>query len=972
MTDLALEQPDELKIEYPVALPVLPLKEMVVFPQSMTPLAIGQERSVRLIDDVVAGERLLVLVASRDSSLDSPGWDDVYDVGTVALVHKMIKVPDGTLRILVQGLDRVRLENRLDTEPYLLGEFSELPDVLDETPELEALTRNVQGLFARIIGLAPYLPEELQLAAANVDDPSALCHLVASTLRTIKTEERQEILEEVNVEQRLRTVSAILSRELEVFELGSKIQSQVQSEMDRGQREYFLRQQLKAIQQELGESDPEQAEVAELRERLEALGELPEEVRKAADRELSRLERLPSAAAEYGVIRTYLEWILTLPWTTFTDDNLDLAHAREVLDADHFDLEKVKDRIIEYLAVAKLRNEVSGQILCFVGPPGVGKTSLGHSIANALGRKFVRLSVGGVRDESEIRGHRRTYIGSMPGSIIRSIRDAESSNPLILIDEIDKMGADWRGDPASAMLEVLDPEQNRTFRDHYLDLPFDLSKVLFICTANTLDTIPGPLLDRMDMIQLSGYTEDEKLGIAKRYLFPKQLKAHGLRRPQLTLTDKLLRTVIREYTREAGVRGLERRLADLCRKAATEVATGRLKKIRVDDAQLRDWLGARRFAGEVRKRTAGPGVATGLAYTTVGGDVLFIEATAYPGQGRLTITGQLGEVMQESAQAALSWVRAHAADFGLPDDWFATHDVHIHVPAGAVPKDGPSAGVTMATAIASLVRDTPVANDLGMTGEITLTGQVLPIGGLREKSLAAQRAGLKRVVFPRDNEPDLDELPIETRKALEFIPADTIEDVFAAAFDGKRRIMRRGAQAGEKLAASSSQTGCVGRADEQELALAAQQEGVAVGPVAERDLVGVRLGAVDDDDRVAAHGAAALLGDLGHADRELRLHLPEQRGRVGMHERERRDLHERRAVPGCRPAVRDGHLPLGRSTELEALPAHRLPLTVRLAVAAAACEDEDSQQERLFASARPGYQAPANQAKGSGDNGQDD
>jgi len=806
LTDLAFEQTDELQLEYPAALPVLPLKEMVVFPQSMTPLAIGQERSVQLIDDVVAGERLLALVASRDSSLDAPGWDDIYEVGTVALVHKMIKVPDGTLRILVQGLDRVHLDTRLDTTPYLLGEFGELPDVLEETPELEALTRNVQGLFARIIGLAPYLPEELQLAAANVDDPSALCHLVASTLRTIKTEERQEILEEVNVERRLRTVSAILSRELEVFELGSKIQSQVQSEMERGQREYFLRQQLKAIQQELGEADPEQAEIAELREQLEALGELPDDVRKAVDRELSRLEKLPQAAAEYGVIRTYLEWILTLPWTTFTEDNLDLEHAREVLDNDHFDLEKVKDRIIEYLAVAKLRNEISGQILCFVGPPGVGKTSLGHSIANALGRKFVRLSVGGVRDESEIRGHRRTYIGSMPGSIIRSIRDAESSNPLLLIDEIDKMGADWRGDPASAMLEVLDPEQNRTFRDHYLDLPFDLSKVLFICTANTLDTIPGPLLDRIDVIQLSGYTEDEKLGIAKRYLFPKQLKAHGLQRSQLKLGDKLLRTVIREYTREAGVRGLERRLADVCRKAATEVATGRLDTIRVDDAQLRDWLGPRRFSGEVRKRTSDPGVATGLAYTTVGGDVLFIEATAYPGKGRLTITGQLGEVMQESAQAALSWVRAHADQLGLPDDWFAGHDVHIHVPAGAVPKDGPSAGVTMATAIASLVRDMPVAEDIGMTGEITLTGQVLPIGGLREKSLAAQRAGLKRIVYPRDNEPDLEDLPVETRDALEFIPADTIEDVFAAAFNGKRRIGRRGAQVGEKLAASSSQT----------------------------------------------------------------------------------------------------------------------------------------------------------------------
>jgi ATP-dependent Lon protease len=801
MSDLVSESPiDEHGLELPAALPVLPLKETVVFPQSMTPLAIGQERSVRLIDDVVAGDRLLALVTSRDASLEAPGWDDIYAVGTAALVHKMIKVPDGTLRILVQGLDRIRLDDRLGSEPYLIGEFSALPDILVETPEVEALTRNVQGLFARIIGLAPYLPEELQLAAANVDDPSALCHLVASTLRTIRTEERQEILEEVNVEQRLRIVSAILSRELEVFELGSKIQSQVQSEMERGQREYFLRQQLKAIQQELGESDPEQAEVAELRERLDALP-LPDDVRRAADRELSRLEKLPSAAAEYGVIRTYLEWILTLPWSTYTEDNLDLDHARGVLDADHFDLEKVKDRIIEYLAVAKLRNEISGQILCFVGPPGVGKTSLGQSIARALGRKFVRLSVGGVRDESEIRGHRRTYIGSMPGSIVRSLRDAESANPVLLIDEIDKMGADWRGDPSSAMLEVLDPEQNRTFRDHYLDLPFDLSKVLFICTANTLDTIPGPLLDRMDVIQLSGYTEDEKLGIAKRYLVPKQLASHGLKRSQLTIPDRVLRTIVREYTREAGVRNLERRIADVCRKAATKVARGHDTKIRVDDELLREWLGPRRFSGDVRKRTSDPGVATGLAYTAVGGDVLFIEATAYPGKGRLTITGQLGEVMQESAQAALSWVRAHAGELGLPADWFAQHDVHIHVPAGAVPKDGPSAGVTMATAIASLVRNEPVADDVGMTGEITLTGQVLPIGGLREKSLAAQRAGLKRVIFPRENEPDLEELPPEARDAIEFVPADTIDDVFAAAFDGRRRSRTRRPHVLERAAA---------------------------------------------------------------------------------------------------------------------------------------------------------------------------
>ncbi len=791
------------QVTLPAVLPILPLKDTVVFPQAMSPLAIGQERSIRVIDDVVAGDRLVALIASRDSAVEAPGFDDVYRVGTVAVVHKLIKVPDGTLRILVQGLERVHLDHEADVDPYLLGEFAALPDVLVDSPEVEALTRNVQGLFARIIGLAPYLPEELQLAAANVDDPSALCHLVASTLRTIPIEERQQILEEVNVEARLRMVSAILSRELEVFELGSRIQSQVQSEMEKGQREYFLRQQLKAIQAELGEADPEQAELAELKERLTALGELPEEVRKAADRELQRLERLPQAAAEYGVIRTYLEWILTLPWGALTEDNLDLDHAREVLDADHFDLEKVKDRIIEYLAVAKLRNEISGQILCFVGPPGVGKTSLGHSIARALGRRFVRLSVGGVRDESEIRGHRRTYIGAMPGSIIRSLRDAESRNPLVLIDEIDKMGSDWRGDPASAMLEVLDPEQNNAFRDHYLDLAFDLSKVLFICTANALDTIPGPLLDRMDVIELAGYTEDEKLGIAKRYLVPKQIAAHGLKRAQLRLSDRILRTIIREYTREAGVRNLERRLADVCRKAASMVARNGETIVKVDDARLREWLGPRRFSGEVRKRVAHPGVATGLAYTTAGGDVLFVEATAYPGRGRLTITGQLGDVMQESAQAALSWVRSNARSLGVPDNWFGEHDVHVHVPAGAVPKDGPSAGVTMATAIASLLRDEPVAADVGMTGEITLTGGVLPIGGLREKSLAAARAGLKRVIIPRENEPDLADLPEETRRELEFIPVETIEQVFEAAFSDNGRSRARNVTPLDRQAAKS-------------------------------------------------------------------------------------------------------------------------------------------------------------------------
>ena len=684
--------------------------------------------------------------------------------------------------MLVQGLRRVRVEQLVTEEPYLLAELSELPDRVEESPDVEAVTRTVQHQFGRIIGLVPYLPEELQMAAANVDDPSALCSLVASTLR-LKTEEKQKLLELVDVGERLREVSVILNRELEMIELGTKIQSQVQSELENGQREFFLRQQLKAIQNELGEGDPEQAEVNELRGRIEAL-DLPEETRKAAARELGRLERLPAAAAEYGVIRTYLDWIATLPWGVTTTDNLDLARARGVLDEDHYHLEKVKERIIEHLAVSKLRHDPSGQILCFVGPPGVGKTSLGQSVARTLERKFMRLSVGGVRDEAEIRGHRRTYIGAMPGTIIRALRDAESTNPVILIDEIDKMGADVRGDPASAMLEVLDSEQNRTFRDHYLDLPFDLSKVLFICTANTVDTIPPPLLDRMDTISLSGYTEEEKVGIAKRYLVPKQIETHGLTREQISIPEKTLRLVIREYTREAGVRNLERRIADLCRKAARLVAEGREGTISIAERRVRSWLGPRTFTGEARRRVAHAGVATGLAYTAAGGDILFVEAQAYPGKGRLTITGQLGEVMQESAQAALSWVRSHSAQLGLPEDWFAEHDVHLHVPAGAVPKDGPSAGITMATAIASLIRGKPVADDLGMTGELTLTGQVLPIEGVREKALAAQRAGLRRVVVPRENEADLEQLPPETRREVEFVLVDSIEEVLGVAFNG--------------------------------------------------------------------------------------------------------------------------------------------------------------------------------------------
>jgi ATP-dependent Lon protease len=780
------EQEQAERVEEPVenVMPILPLKETVVFPDSMIPLAIGQERSIRLVDEAVANDRPIALVTSRDGEDEAQSADDLYAVGTAAAIHKMIRVPDGTLRILVQGLRRVQLTRIVQDDPYLVGEFEELPDVITREKEIEALARNVETLFSRIIALVPYLPDELQLAAANAEDPSALANLIATTMR-LKTSEKQELLEEADVEARLRKLTVLLNRELELLELGTKIQSQVHSEMEKSQREYFLRSQMKAIQEELGEGDEQQAEIAELRAQIEEAN-LPEEAEKQARRELDRLAKLPSAAAEYGVIRTYLEWILSLPWSDTSEDDLDLEKARNILDEDHYDLEKVKERIIEHLAVSKLKHDLSGPILCFVGPPGVGKTSLGQSIARALGRKFVRISVGGVRDEAEIRGHRRTYIGAMPGTIIRALRDAGTKNPVFMIDEIDKMGSDWRGDPSSAMLEVLDPAQNSSFRDHYLDLPFDLSRILFICTANQLETIPPPLLDRVEVIRLSGYTEEEKLGIAKRYLVPKQLEAHGLTTEQAKFTDNALRLVIREYTREAGVRNLDREIAALCRKAAADIAGGKRKRVRIDERRVRSWLGRPRFSGEVRRRTSDPGVATGLAVTPVGGDVLYIEATAMPGEGRLIVTGQLGEVMRESAQAALSWVRSHAGDLGLEADWFEGKDVHIHVPAGAVPKDGPSAGIALATALASLALNRPVSEDVAMTGEITLTGQVLPVGGIREKVLAAQRAGVTTVVLPKENEGDLDDLPREVRKSMTFVPADSVDEVIAAAFPGAR------------------------------------------------------------------------------------------------------------------------------------------------------------------------------------------
>ncbi|MFA4928390.1 MAG: endopeptidase La [Patulibacter sp.] len=818
MIDIVSESTDPREVDVngagtssvPSTLPVLPLREVVPIPDTMIPLAIGQERSVKLVDDVLAGARRLVMVASREPDVEVPGPDQVHDVGVVGQIVRMLKVPDGTLRLLVQGNNRVRLTEYESTEPYLVAGIEELPDVVDgegedgrPSVELTALQRSVQDTFAKIVEAVPYLPEELQLAVSNIDDPVALSHLITGSLR-LKMDEKQELLEVVDVKARLRRLTAILARELDVISIGSEIQTQVQSELDKGQREYVLRQQLKAIQDELGETDPLEAELSDLREQIEAVG-LPEMVDKQAQRELRRLEMIPQASAEHGVIRTYLEWIVSLPWHDRTRDDLDLVHARGVLDEDHHGLDDVKDRILEFLAVRQLKPDARGSILCFVGPPGVGKTSLGRSIARAMGRNFERISAGGVRDEAEIRGHRRTYIGAMPGTIVRALRDSGSNNPLLMIDEIDKMGTDFRGGGGveSAMLEVLDPEQNGTFRDHYLDVPFDLSHVMFITTANTLDTIPGPLRDRMEIIRLAGYTEQEKLEIAKRYLVPRQLDRHGFRRSMVGFGESALKRLIEDYTRESGVRNLEREIGRVIRKIARQVVEAeqhdesengaKPKRLTVSNKRVVELLGRPPFHREVRKRTGRPGVATGLAWTPVGGDVLFVEAAAMPkvgGAPTLTTTGQLGDVMTESVRAAVTWVRGNL-DLVAPelaeDGWFSAHDLHVHVPAGATPKDGPSAGITIATAIASLLSGCPVRSDVAMTGEITLTGEVLPIGGLKEKALAAQRLGITTVIAPRENERDAEDIPEPLRSKIEFVWVDRVDEVLPRALEGFMR-----------------------------------------------------------------------------------------------------------------------------------------------------------------------------------------
>jgi ATP-dependent Lon protease len=768
----------------PPELPILPLRDTVLFPNSFMPLAVARESSVRLIEEALAGGKLIAVCTQRDAAMDDPGQDDLYPVGTATHIHKMFKLPDGSLRLIVQGLARLHVDAIATREPYLRGRVRRAHEDAREEDRLEidAMQRNIKSNFQQVVSLSPLLSDDLQTLALNITEPGRLADFIASSLSTITTTVKQEILETFDVRERMALLNRILIKELEVLELGSKIQSQVQSEVGKNQREYFLREQMKAIQRELGEGDEQAKEIEELRGKIDAAG-MPEAVKKEALRELDRLAKMPVAAAEYTVSRTYLDWLVALPWARRTDEFIDLAHTKSVLDHDHSDLEKAKDRILEYLAVRKLNPEVKGPILCFAGPPGVGKTSLAKSIASAIGRKFVRVSLGGMRDEAEIRGHRRTYIGALPGQVIQGLRRAESKNPVFILDEIDKLGSDFRGDPASALLEVLDPEQNNTFRDHYLDVPFDLSEVLFITTANYLDPIPPALRDRMEVLELPGYTEVEKLKIAKEHLVGKQVANHGLTAEQIAFTDEAIATVIRGYTREAGVRNLEREIAALCRKVARRRAEGNEAPVEVTPDLVMELLGAPRVLDEeVEERTKDPGVSIGLAWTPAGGEVLFIEASRMPGSGSLTLTGQLGDVMKESARAALSWLRANGDRYGIAEDFFAKAEIHLHVPSGAIPKDGPSAGVAMVTALTSEITGRSVRGDLAMTGEITLTGKVLPVGGIKEKVLAARRVGLREVILPWQNERNIKEdISEDLGRDIVVHFVKTIDDVLALA-----------------------------------------------------------------------------------------------------------------------------------------------------------------------------------------------
>ena len=814
---------DEEPLSIPDVLPILPLKDTVIYPFAVQPLGVGQERSIRLIDEVMRGNRLVVLVAQKSAEIEQAGQDDIFKIGTVSRIARMIRMPDGTIQIIVQGLERVEIGEFTQEKPYLVAHVALKPDIQEKDDETEAIKRNVVGYFQRLVALVQNLPDGVAAAALNLEEARQVVYVIATFVQ-MDLELRQKLLELDSVRDKLENLSSFLAHELEIFELGKKIQTSAQEEMGKVQREYLLREQLKAIQRELGEESEEQATINELRRKIDE-AKMSDEAFKEANRELSRLEKMPTASPEYSIIRTYLELLTSLPWSKSTGEKIDVPRARQVLDQDHYDLEKIKDRILEYLAVRRLKEErmaeqeqrqmevvASGSverrstepllsaeatrlinrepILCFVGPPGVGKTSLGQSIARALGRKFVRMSLGGIRDEAEIRGHRRTYIGAMPGRIIQMLRRVETHDPVIMLDEVDKVGADWRGDPSSALLEVLDPEQNFNFRDNYLDVAFDLSKVMFIATANALEPIPPALRDRMEILELSGYTEEQKMHIARNYLLPKQLEANGLKHDELRVDDDALRRIARDYTREAGVRNLEREIGSLCRKVAKQIAEGKPTPIDVTADQISEYLGRQRFFQEAAERIDRPGIATGLTWTPVGGEIIFIEAASMPGkENQLILTGQLGDVMKESAIAALSYVRSHAESLGLPPNVFENQNVHIHVPAGAIPKDGPSAGVTMVTVLVSLASGRKVRSDVAMTGEITLRGKVMPIGGIKEKVLAAYRSGIRTVIMPMKNELDLmEDLPKELRDQMNFVFVTDIREVLDAALepsDGK-------------------------------------------------------------------------------------------------------------------------------------------------------------------------------------------
>ena len=780
----------EKKLEPPEgihkAVPVLPLRDTAIFPHSILPLAVGRESTVRLLRENADAAEFIGVVTQRDATIETPGAGDLYEVGTGVKIHKSVRMPDGSVRLVVQGLFRFRVLSIVQTIPYVLADIEILSDVISpgEEIEIDALTRNLHSVFSKVVELSPNLSDEVGSLAAATQGGSRLADFVAQNLPNLDTATRQTVLETVDVKKRLTLVHEALLREQEVLELGNKIESQVKDEVGKTQREYYLREQMKAIQKELGENDESTKEIEELRQKIEDAG-MPEEAKKEALREVNRLSKIPPASAEYTVGRTYLDWIVRVPWNKRTEDVYDIPKAREILEADHYDLEKVKDRILEFLAVLKMKPDIKGPILCFMGPPGVGKTSLGKSIAKALGRKFVRISLGGIRDEAEIRGHRRTYIGALPGQIVQSLCRAESKNPVFILDEIDKLGMDFRGDPSSALLEVLDPEQNHSFRDHYLDLPFDLSEVLFIATANIMDPVPPALKDRLEVIHLAGYTEEEKLQIAERHLIPRQLDNHGLK-PEVApkFTREALSEIIRHYTKEAGLRNLERSIASICRKAARKWAEGSTEPLQITAENLQEFLGAPTFLSrEIADRVKVPGVAIGMAWTPAGGDILFVEASKVKGGKDLTLTGQLGDVMKESARAALTWVRSHGPELGLQGDFYRRLDIHLHVPEGAIPKDGPSAGVTMVAALVSVLTDTPARDDIAMTGEITLTGHVLPVGGLKEKLLAAHRYGIKKVIIPKLNEKAVQEdLTKEIREQLEIHLVSSLDEVLAIVF----------------------------------------------------------------------------------------------------------------------------------------------------------------------------------------------